>query len=52
MRIVKALATLMRWKTAVVDISLGGAKGGIDCDRCELSEKEPHSVTCTFVGQI
>ncbi len=53
MRIVKDLATPMRWKTAVVVvISFGGIKGGIDCDPCKLSEKEPHSVTCTFVSQI
>ncbi|MGY8770527.1 MAG: Glu/Leu/Phe/Val family dehydrogenase [Pirellulales bacterium] len=47
-----ALANLMSWKTAVVDIPYGGAKGGINCDPSKLSEKELHDITRTFVGQI
>ena len=37
---VRALAMWMTWKCAVVDIPLGGAKGGIICDPHNLSEAE------------
>jgi glutamate dehydrogenase (NAD(P)+) len=47
-----ALASLMTWKTAVVNIPYGGAKGGINCDPNELSERELDRITRTFVGQI
>ncbi|WP_109829640.1 Glu/Leu/Phe/Val family dehydrogenase [Reichenbachiella versicolor] len=48
----EALASLMTWKTAVVNIPYGGAKGGINCDPEQLSEKELHDITRTFVGHI
>lgn len=38
--VVRALAAWMTWKTAVVDIPLGGAKGGIVCDPRHLSQTE------------
>jgi glutamate dehydrogenase (NAD(P)+) len=47
-----ALANLMTWKTAIVGVPFGGAKGGINCDPNELSERELHTITRTFVGQI
>lgn len=47
-----SLASLMTWKTAVVDIPYGGAKGGIDCDPSKLSEAELYRITTEFVGLI
>lgn len=47
-----ALANLMTWKTAVVNLPYGGAKGGINCDPAKLSEKGLSDVTRTFVEQI
>jgi len=47
-----ALANLMTWKTAVVDIPYGGAKGGINCDPAMMSERELDGVTRQFIGAI
>lgn len=49
---VRALASLMTWKTAVVNIPYGGAKGGICVDPRELSRKELQRVTRKFIDQI
>jgi glutamate dehydrogenase (NAD(P)+) len=47
-----SLASLMTWKTAVVDIPYGGAKGGINCDPSKLSRGELYRITTTFVELI
>ena len=47
-----ALANLMTWKTALVDIPFGGAKGGINCDPTKLSKKELFEITRIFVERI
>ncbi len=49
---VRALASLMTWKTAVVNIPYGGAKGGICVSPRELSFKENERITRKFVDQI
>jgi len=48
----EALANLMTWKTAVVDVPFGGGKGGINCDPGQLSQRELHDITRTFVSRI
>lgn len=49
---VLGLASLMTWKTAVVNLPFGGSKGGIQCNPAELSVKELERLTRKFVDQI
>ncbi len=49
---VLALATLMSWKTAIVNIPYGGAKGGIQVNVDELSAGELERLTRKFVDEI
>ena len=49
---VRTLAALMTWKTAVVNIPYGGAKGGIALDPAQFSSRELERVTRRFVDAI
>lgn len=49
---VKALAAWMTWKTAIVDIPLGGAKGGIICDTKKLSMGELERLSRAYVRSL
>ena len=49
---VRALAMLMTWKTAVVDIPYGGAKGGVNVNPRELEADELQAVARSFMDKI
>src|SRR5229473_4898367 len=49
---VKALATWMTWKCAIVNIPFGGAKGGIVCDPHKLSRDELERLTRRYAYEI
>src|SRR6202011_1487655 len=49
---VKALAAWMTWKTAVVNVPFGGAKGGIICDPKRMSKAELERMTRRFASEI
>ncbi|RME77439.1 MAG: Glu/Leu/Phe/Val dehydrogenase [Planctomycetota bacterium] len=46
---VRALAAWMTWKTAVLDLPLGGAKGGITCNPKELSLREKERLARAYI---
>ncbi|MFZ5433936.1 MAG: Glu/Leu/Phe/Val family dehydrogenase [Calditrichota bacterium] len=49
---VRALATWMTWKCSVVDIPLGGGKGGVICDPHNLSAREQEQICRGWIRQL
>ena len=49
---VRGLATLMTWKTALLDLPFGGAKGGVNVDSHRLSIRELERLTRKFTERI
>src|SRR5580704_10434894 len=49
---IKALATWMTWKTAMMNLPLGGAKGGIICDPKRMSKSELERMTRRYASEI
>lgn len=49
---VRALAAWMTWKCAVVDIPLGGAKGGIICDPRKMTSSEVERLSRAYIRQV
>jgi glutamate dehydrogenase (NAD(P)+) len=49
---VRALASLMTWKTAIAEIPFGGAKGGVDCPAGDLEESEKQQIARSFIDKI
>ena len=48
----RALAMWMTWKTSVVNIPFGGAKGGVQCDPKSMSSRELENMTRRFTWEI
>ncbi len=49
---VRALASLMTWKTAVAGVPYGGAKGGVNCPANDLESSELQAITRSFLSKI
>ncbi|HUE77564.1 MAG TPA: Glu/Leu/Phe/Val dehydrogenase dimerization domain-containing protein, partial [Longimicrobiales bacterium] len=49
---VRGMAALMTWKTALLDLPFGGAKGGVTVDARTLSQNEKERLTRTFTRRI
>jgi glutamate dehydrogenase (NAD(P)+) len=49
---IRALSCWMTWKTAVVDLPLGGGKGGVICDPKSLSERELENLSRGYIRAV
>ena len=49
---VRALAAWMTWKCALLDLPLGGAKGGIICNPKEMSDSELERLSRAYINQV
>jgi glutamate dehydrogenase (NAD(P)+) len=49
---VRALASLMTWKTAVAGVPFGGAKGGVNCPAADLEQSELQKIARSFMDKI
>jgi glutamate dehydrogenase (NAD(P)+) len=49
---VRALAAWMTWKTAIVDLPLGGGKGGVICNPKEMSQRELERLSRAYIRQV
>ena len=49
---VRALAAWMTWKTAVVDLPLGGGKGGVTCNPLEMTEGEKERLARGYIRAV
>jgi glutamate dehydrogenase (NAD(P)+) len=49
---VRALASLMTWKTAIANVPYGGAKGGVNCDPRHLAPGEVQKIARSFMDKI
>lgn len=49
---IRALAGWMTWKTAVVDLPLGGGKGGVVCDPRSMSDRELEQLSRRYIRAV
>jgi glutamate dehydrogenase (NAD(P)+) len=49
---IRALASLMTWKTAVAGVPYGGAKGGVNCPARQLTQGEVQTIARSFMDKV